>query len=95
MFGTRALLDAHTNDCRDDRERTAMQFNAVITKIDKLEGKFEDSARRREAQHAENQMKLDRLSRLVYMAAGAVTLVGFLFSDYGRAALELIGSAHK
>jgi hypothetical protein len=93
--GIRLLLDTHIKDCKDDRERTGSQFLEVSRKLDKLETKIETNAVEREKQHSENQTKLDKLSKLIYMAVGAISLLGFLFSDTGHGLLHLLSSTPR
>lgn len=90
MFGTRALLDQHMRDCREDRERTAEQFGSTSVKLDKLEDKFERYMSSQQQQHEENQDKLDSVKRLIYMAMGAVTVIGLLFSPPGQALMRVL-----
>ncbi len=87
---TRALLEQHISDCREDRERTADQFGKTADKLDKLEEKFEKYIERQDGQHEESQGKLDKLQKVIYMAAGGVALLGFLFSDHGHGLLALL-----
>lgn len=94
MFGTRSLLEAHIRDCREDRVRTAQQFNEAATAVRDLKEEFSrHSSENRDLQdrrHSENQAKLDKLQRVVYMAAGAIAVLGFLFSDYGHGLVVLL-----
>lgn len=91
MFSaTRALLDQHIKDCRDDRARTAQNFSEATQKIDKLENKIDVSLSQRERQHQENQAKLDRIMRVIWMGTGGVGLLAFLTSDWGRNLLSML-----
>jgi hypothetical protein len=98
MLGTRALLDAHLRDCRDDRARTAEQFNAATAATRELRDEYrrhsEEVRTAQEQRHAENQKKLNQIQRLIYMAAGAVAVLGYLFSDQGHWLVAIITNKH-
>lgn len=106
MFsGTRALLDQHIRDCIEDRKATADRFNATSLKLDKLEDKldrkFDEVAQRNDAQHRDNQRKIDevsgangkkidKLTWVIGLASGGAAILAFLASDYGQGFLRLL-----
>lgn len=91
MFTTRALLAQHQTDCREDRQRTNEQFKAMDEKIKDLGHSVEKLDAKIDAKHRENTEKLDKISRYIWLAVGAMTIVSFLLTHEGHALLKLVG----
>ena len=83
MFSTRALLDQHQRDCREDRERTAGQFSQVSDRISALDTKIDKLDEKNDRKHAENVNNINKVLRYIWIAMGMFAMLSFLISHDG------------
>ena len=91
MFTTKALLAQHQQDCREDRQRTNEQFKTMDERIKDLGHSVEKLDAKIDAKHQENSEKLDKISRYIWIAMGAIMIVSFLLTHEGQILLKLLG----
>lgn len=87
LFGTRAILDQHQRECREDRERTHAQFQSIERRVDQVETKIDRLGDKNDQRHDENRQKLDKVLRYIWIATGMFAMLSFLLSHDGSASV--------
>ena len=85
---TRALLEAHQADCREDRQRTREAFTQVVQQINDVERRLEKQAIEattrvelgQQTMHQQNAQRFDKIEGLVQRSFIAViaALIGVI-----------------
>ncbi len=76
IFTTRAILDQHIRECREDRARTSDQFKYIVERVERLDAKTDK-------RHDENRAQLDKILRYIWLAMGMFAMMSFLISHDG------------
>ncbi len=93
MFGdkvARLLLAAHEKDCEEDRKRTDARFDEIKTDISGFRSDLRELMKDEERKHEVNVKALDSIKRYIFIAIGALSVIGFLL-QHSAGIAELLG----